>query len=77
MAAEVVDRLLPLPVVVRRFLGMGDVPSRTLHSDNYARMKACVCGENSPSALHVLLYDSCVLASVFSSVLSMEVYNRI
>jgi hypothetical protein len=42
MAGELVDRLT-IMVAVRRFLGTGDVPSRTLRSDNDAHMKAFVC----------------------------------
>jgi hypothetical protein len=38
MATELVDRLAVL-VVVRRFLSMGVVDSRSLRSDNYARMQ--------------------------------------
>jgi hypothetical protein len=38
-AVELADRLASL-VVVRWFPGMGVVPSRTLRSDSYARMKA-------------------------------------
>jgi hypothetical protein len=37
MAAELVDRLAIL-VVVRRFLGIGGVDSRSLRSDRYVRM---------------------------------------
>jgi hypothetical protein len=41
MAMELVDGLA-IMVAVLRFLGMGDVLSRTLRSDSYARMKAFV-----------------------------------
>jgi hypothetical protein len=41
MVAELVDRLAIL-VVVRRFLGMGALDSRSLPSDNYVRMQTFV-----------------------------------
>jgi hypothetical protein len=39
MAAELVDRLMAILVVVRRFLGMGAPDSRSLRSDSYVRMQ--------------------------------------